>query len=88
MSAKGRAKRKGLEFNLTLDDVVIPVICPVFKTPIKRPSLDRLDNTKGYIKGNVFVISYRANCIKNNATIEELFAIVRYIQENSRGGRL
>jgi hypothetical protein len=35
-------------------------------------SLDRIDSNKGYVKGNVWVISRRANVIKNNATLEEL----------------
>lgn len=36
------------------------------------PSLDRLDSSKGYVKGNVRVISKRANQLKNNATVEEM----------------
>ena len=43
------------------------------------PSLDRIDNTKGYIKGNVKVISWRANAIKKDATLEELKALVNYL---------
>jgi len=44
------------------------------------PSVDRIDPTKGYIKGNVEVISWRANHLKNNATVEELEAIVNYMK--------
>jgi len=60
--------------------------CPVFGIPLawsqqrnngygplpNSPSLDRIDPSKGYVKGNVWVISCRANAIKNDATHEEL----------------
>ena len=36
------------------------------------PSLDRIFPESGYTKGNVRVISWRANWIKNNSTIEEI----------------
>lgn len=45
------------------------------------PSLDRIDNSKGYVKGNVIVISYKANTIKNNATLEELKKIVNFYEQ-------
>lgn len=41
------------------------------------PSLDRIDPSKGYVRGNVAIVSYRANAIKNNATEYELFRIGR-----------
>lgn len=81
---KRRAKLKGFEFNLELDDIPeIPNICPVLGIPIiinegehcpsdNSPSVDRIDSTKGYIKGNIRIISNRANRIKADATIEEL----------------
>lgn len=71
-SAKSRAPIKGFSFNLDRSDVVVPEICPVFNTPMERPSLDRIDSSRGYEKGNVRVISWRANMLKNNATKEEL----------------
>ena len=89
--ARKRAKRKGLEFNLEFSDLVIPDICPVLNLPLKvaegkrnnnSPSLDRVDNTKGYTKDNVKVISLRANTLKNDASIEELESIVKYMKEN------
>ncbi len=36
------------------------------------PSLDRIDNTKGYMFENTIVISWRANALKSNATFDEL----------------
>ena len=95
MAARQRAKNQGLEFNLTIDDIVIPDKCPLSEVPFVAgekgnyeytPSLDRIDPAKGYIKGNVWVITKRANTMKNNATREELlkFAdnIYKYFGDN------
>lgn len=65
-----------------MDDVVIPELCPVFGTPMDKPSLDRKDNSKGYTRDNVRVISDRANRLKNNGTLEELKAIVAYMSRS------
>lgn len=89
-SAKYRAKEKGLEFNLTKEDLTVPYWCPILGIAIAvgeggqtecSPTIDRLDNTKGYVKGNCEVISYRANCLKNHGTLEEIKAVVRYMEE-------
>jgi hypothetical protein len=82
------AKIRGLECTLELKDIPdIPKLCPVLHIKIeytvgagKRPkpnaaSLDRIDNTKGYVPGNVRIISYRANELKKDGTPEELKAI-------------
>lgn len=82
-SAKKRAKLKGLDFNIEVEDIPeIPKYCPVLGIEIKSnttnipldssPSIDRIDSSKGYIKGNIRIISNRANRIKSDATIEEL----------------
>lgn len=82
-TAKSRAKLKGREFTIDLEDIVIPDVCPVLNVPIGTgeyaPSVDRTDHTKGYIKGNVRVISTRANRLKNDATAEELQLVLTYI---------
>lgn len=79
--AKSRAAAKGVPFKLCLDDVPeIPPICPLLGIPIKcgsrhadaeSPTLDRIIPELGYIKGNVQIISRRANQIKNDASFDE-----------------
>lgn len=89
---KGRAREYGVEFTIDLDDVVIPERCPILDIPLffvesgtvkgknpNSPSVDRIDPSLGYIKGNIQVISWRANHLKNNATLEELQAILDYL---------
>ena len=76
---RNRAKKRGLAFDLTLQDIIIPTHCPylgielsVFGNLQQSPSIDRIDNSKGYIVGNIEVISRQANIMKNVASIPEL----------------
>ena len=87
--AKIRAKDKNLEFSITENDLILPVLCPLLnitlqineqKSNYNSYSLDRIDNSKGYIPGNVWVISHRANFLKNNASIEELELLVKNLK--------
>lgn len=87
-SAKNRAARKGLEFNLELSDIVIPEKCPLLEVPFHfgtkecydySPSIDRIDNSKGYVKGNIQIISMKANAMKNSASLEELYTFCKNI---------
>jgi hypothetical protein len=88
-AARHRAKVKNLEFNLTKDDIIIPEYCPVLGLKLNlndkflTPSLDRIDNSLGYIKGNIKVISNKANRLKNNGTVEDFEKIIKYIKENT-----
>jgi hypothetical protein len=91
-AAKVRAKKFGLDFNLELSDIVIPELCPVLKVPLKKgtsyaPSIDRVDNTRGYTKDNIQVISMRANTMKSSASDEELRAFADWIQQSLVGER-
>jgi hypothetical protein len=91
--AKSSAKQRGLEFAITTGDLVWPTHCSILgielcydrdkKTPQRDnyPTLDRWDNSKGYVPGNVFVISWRANRMKWHSTVKELEAILRYMKE-------
>ena len=92
-SAKKRAKQKGLEFNLSKNEIFIPNKCPVFGTAfivgnVKKvdfaPSLDRFDNTRGYTADNVRVISFRANYLKRDATLKEMKQLVRYMSKKGK----
>lgn len=84
--AKYRADKKGLEYSITPRDLFLPSCCPVFKTPFvrgdyfKAASLDRIDSSKGYVKGNVVVISRRANSLKSDGTLQELKAICDFYE--------
>lgn len=94
--AKSRSKSKNLEFNITIDDIILPEYCPVlgicleYNNNLKRkdtsPSLDRIDSTKGYIKGNVRIISWRANRLKSDATLKEMESIIQYMKEEYTDG--
>lgn len=87
IGARKRAANLNLDFDLTQEDVVVPEKCPLLGTPLifntgfktrdPSPSLDRIDPNKGYVKNNVWVISYRANRIKNDASFEELERITK-----------
>ena len=86
-NSKQRAKLAGLEHTLTMDDIVIPDFCPVLgikletgdrKNHFNAPSIDRIDNSKGYIKENIVVVSTRANLLKKDATINELVMLAKF----------
>ena len=87
---QNKCKQDGIEFDLELDDLApFPIHCPVLNTPIDyfkkgkgasndSPSLDRLDPNKGYVKGNVRVISQRANRLKQDSNVLEAIRVLAY----------
>lgn len=85
--AKQRAKKKRLEFSINVEDVKIPSNCPILDIPLEKtnnknnsPSLDRIDPSKGYVKGNIQVISWRANNLKSDGTLEEFQKLVAFLK--------
>ena len=95
LNALNRSRRKKIPFSITEKDIVIPLMCPVLGIPLFRdggertpnsPSLDEIIPGKGYVLGNIQVISWRANCIKRDATLDELEKLVAYIQWLRSGG--
>lgn len=90
LHAQARAKKAGIVFTLSRDDIVIPEFCPVLGLKLEwgvgrrasanrnSPSVDRIVPELGYVPGNVRVISNRANHLKNNATAAELMRVALY----------
>lgn len=83
---RARAKKYNIPFNLELEDIVIPDVCPVLGLKLESnigkgnksdasPSIDRIIPSLGYVKGNIIVVSERCNRIKNDATYQELIHI-------------
>jgi hypothetical protein len=90
--ARSSAKKRGLDFAITPADVTIPKRCPVLGIPLVNTvgegrrvdgsiTLDRIDNTRGYVPGNVLVVSWRANRIKSDASLEELRLIADFYSQ-------
>lgn len=88
-SARKRATTFNLDFNITEDDFEIPKYCPILGIKLSQvrsshkdknaaPSLDRIDTTKGYVKGNIAVISFQANRYKSNMTNEVIERLYQY----------
>jgi len=88
--AKQRAKKNGLAFNLTIDDIIIPDNCPILDIPLiiskgnkgpkpNSPSIDKINPDLGYIKGNIWIISHLANTMKNCATDEQLLKFSQWV---------
>jgi hypothetical protein len=92
--AKKRSKKKNLEFNLTLADLIsiknntCPILgCEIlYKSGIDHKlsaSLDRIDPTKGYIISNVKIVSHEGNTLKNRNNFHSAVKMLEYIITNS-----
>lgn len=95
-NARKRATERGLAFDLTENDINIPETCPVLGIKLRNPAIDKWDNSaqdnspsldriipeNGYVKGNVEVISKRANTIKSFGTIEEHEKVIEYMKRS------
>jgi len=90
-AAKKRSRDNNLEFDIIPADIIIPQFCPLLNIPIihktgtgKRrynsPSLDRLNNKLGYIRSNILVVSWRANFLKSDASINELRLLLNNLE--------
>jgi hypothetical protein len=96
LQAKNRAKRLGKVFSISVEDVrvewekaLVSGVCPylgirlVFEGPRQdgSPSLDRIDPNLGYEPGNIAVVSFRANVVKNDGTVEEHLKIAEAVAQ-------
>lgn len=92
-ACKTRAKKYNVPFKITLQDLIdmFPTdnLCPVLKKPFVwgtksskelSPSIDRMIPELGYVKGNIKFISYKANRIKNDSTVEILENLINYMK--------
>jgi len=102
-SAKKNAKKRGIFFDIDLEYLrsIAPDKCPVFGTTFNwtnwgenegkakpnTPSIDRIDSSKGYIKGNVQWVSYLANSMKTNATAEQLIKFSEWIERTYKNDK-
>lgn len=78
-NAKRRARESGMEFDLTFEFLcdIFPSngLCPMTREPMvwgaedgwgNSPSIDRMNNQEGYLRDNVWWISFRANRLKSS----------------------
>jgi hypothetical protein len=88
-ACRQRCRKNNVPYNLEKGDISIPANCPVLGIPLlhgskpfhdNSPSIDRLIPEKGYVKGNVRVISFRANKIKQDATLEEIEKVAAWLR--------
>lgn len=87
-NARARATEQGVPFSITVEDIYVPSHCPVLGIPLfsshtrgggpNSPSLDRIHPDKGYVPGNIVVVSNRVNTLKSNASLDELRDIASF----------
>lgn len=86
--ARYGAIKRGIEFTIS-ELPSVPDVCPIFGVPFVfkesagpyGPSVDRIDSAKGYVPGNVQIISTRANMLKNDASCIELLYLGEWIKK-------
>lgn len=77
---RARIKNIIIPYNLTVHSFNYPTHCPILGLKLDKnigrpgpnsPSIDRINNKKGYVIGNIRIISYHANELKNNASYKD-----------------
>jgi hypothetical protein len=96
-NAKQRAKKKGLEFNIEIEELYQPTHCPIFGIELvyggtgktakgygayeNAASLDRIDPKKGYTKDNVIIVCWEANRSKALLTPEKFYMLAKFYEK-------
>ena len=91
-SRRDKAIKAGVDFNISIQDLVDLWVdrCPIFGFPLvfgddgpngrsDSPSIDRIDPTRGYERGNIQIISKLANSMKQNATEKQMIQFAEWI---------
>lgn len=87
--ARTRAKNQNVSFQIEVEDIIVPEKCPILgidlfftdgKLTDNTPTLDKVKPKLGYVKGNVAVISNRANRLKSCMNKEELLSLLEYME--------
>jgi len=95
-AAKRRAAQNNIEFSITIEDIFMPLRCPLLDIPLNvndnklgpdSPTLDRIRNSIGYVPRNVIVVSYAANRCKGNLNSDDIMKIAMNLKflETFRG---
>jgi hypothetical protein len=94
-SAKQRAKKSKVDFDIEIGDIIIPEYCPILKIKLdvrqgfsdnrkprfNAPSIDRINSALGYIKGNIIIMSYKANVLKKDGTSTEHIKVAEFMEK-------
>jgi len=87
---RGILKARGSRITLKFSDLKYPTHCPIlgiklnyFNTSRKdnSVSIDRINNNKGYVKNNIQILSWRANRLKSDGTINEHIKIAKFLND-------
>ena len=89
-TAKRNAKNLKREFSITIFDINIPEFCPLLGIKLDKdgeknadnlPSLDRIDNNLGYTKNNIWVISWKANRLKRDYSLNDIKILAENLEK-------
>ncbi len=94
VGVRSRAKREGIAFDITSADLYAPTHCPALGIKLNyegtgrgygakddAASIDRVDGAKGYVRGNVGIVSWKANRAKAFLSVRELRRLVTFYEQ-------